>query len=144
MALEKAERSHHDHQAEEGEGRRERERERERGHTGDDLSVLKPQRPLLMTHLLHQGHTSQSFQSSYTKWGPSIQIHELMSHSHSNITGIRYEGRRAKTGAAGFFTKMNMSSGRFRSLASVTVRSSGFQSHSVAALYGQQLESEAC
>jgi hypothetical protein len=39
--------------------------------------LLKPQSLLPVTHLLQQGHTSQSFPSSSTSWEPNIQIYEF-------------------------------------------------------------------
>jgi hypothetical protein len=51
---------------------------REREKLGLADSLLKPQRPPPVTHLLQQGHTSQAFLNSSTNSAPSIQTYELM------------------------------------------------------------------
>lgn len=50
------------------------EREHQEQEHQRTMNLLRPQSPPLVTHLLKQGHTSESLPNSSINWKPCIQI----------------------------------------------------------------------
>lgn len=53
-------------------------RGRQKEHTGNGRNLLRPQSPPPGTHLIQQGHTSESFPNSTTNLGLRIQMYVPM------------------------------------------------------------------